>query len=332
MPSFYVNDFLETHKAATDLVVLDGFRYVPDVLAELMSTEENNLCDVAVVSSESYQSAARTNSDICDSLILLQTEVVLILDHIVPINPKLGSIGSEFLSRTNHLISSGLYTELVESYASEYSAVCTDTINLEDDESSSVDVLQIMAPAVFSVFCSCMAFCVYIRKKNGKDVHEEDGTNDSEVRPLHGPFSNMSSASLVNMLNNRRHVSKERLDVATQSIPDKSKLVLLANFEYARLSNELAYLEDKTLKAIISSYVESQMLNEDIDDNEIQMLENCVSSEKCSTEYISAILSSPGLSEYASKYLDTNSKVSAKDFHAITPSPSSESHSYSISG
>lgn len=84
---------------------------------ELLEAIEDGTCDVAVVTKDSFEAAAKENSAYCSSLEVLGDEILLEKLNAIPISFMAGKYGEELAAMTSEMINLGYYESLHAYYA-----------------------------------------------------------------------------------------------------------------------------------------------------------------------------------------------------------------------
>lgn len=180
MPDQLRTEFILEHPGSTELVSKvkwNDTQTMIDAILELdPRTDSSSHCDVALITSDAFQSASQNNVKICDKLLLLNHELILSLNVVIPISGRLGNLGEEFLNRLNRMLIAGWFDEFKRERLNGtlVETSCDETAKFAS-ESSSVGFYRILVPCGISFIFNAIAVGVFLHHRRKSENSDDEG-------------------------------------------------------------------------------------------------------------------------------------------------------------
>lgn len=296
--TYLEEQFLDEHPGATDLMSSATFFTSTDLLNAL----RNSTCDVAVISNEAFQSATRINEKYCDELVILLDQILLEVEVFLPIGPRLGSLGDEFLTTFDYYVEQGWFTDAWDEVSENYEK-CEDKDIINDN--IAIKANQILFPTFICFIFICAGLRMTFRGRKisqlSKETNENTSNSQKSDTARQSSVIEMSGFALFSYLSSQEDTDREKLAKAFSALPDKTMLLELAlnqldDDEPSKLHfPALSSLSVEDMSHILMDYLRYESFDTSINES----IEDAMKSSDQKTSLLNVILNSDELTNFA---------------------------------
>ena len=194
--------------------------------------QDNGTCDAVLLPQQSLTASSAYNPKLCDLYPLLDV-TILTTTVVLPIPVDLGDLGTSFISRFRRMLDSGWFVKINEEWKNDYLIDSTIECNYAlPNNSLGVTPISFFFPSVFAgltmIISISFIFCSRSPPKNKNKPMLYDDTAPDE---------------LFRLISQSNSITKEELDQALSTLPDRSLLEALAKRLDAK-DHELSHILD----------------------------------------------------------------------------------------